>query len=161
MEGISKSGRWILVVEDDEDDERLATRSISKAGRREDMVVARDGAEALRILKTSSPPILMLLDLKLPRLSGMEVLSAVREDDRLRALPIVILTSGGEPSEVAACYALGCNAFIQKSNNYEVYLDSFTKTLEFWLDVNRLPPIESPLPAEDRKQGIREAIELL
>ncbi len=151
MEALDKAERWILVIEDNEDDERLATRTVSKAGRLERMFVARDGAEGLSILKNCIPPGLVLLDLKLPRLSGMDVLSAVRQDERLCGLPIIILTSGGEPSEVAACYELGCNAFIRKSTDYETYIDELTRTLEFWLDINSLPPIARPpnLESED------------
>jgi len=122
----------------------LVTRTIGRAARSERLLVARDGAEAVRILKTYLLPALVLLDLKLPRLSGMEVLSAVREDERLLAMPIVILTSGGDQSEVAACYALGCNAFVRKNIDYHCYVQELTRTLEFWLDINCLPPIDAP-----------------
>src|SRR5687768_10718228 len=103
----------MLVVEDNLDDERLATRVFNKSGRTERLVIARDGAQALKILKESAPPALVLLDLKLPRLSGIEVLMAIRDDERIRCVPIVVLTSSDEKTDVAACYDLGCNAFIK------------------------------------------------
>ncbi len=142
---MEEAHRWILVVEDNLDDERLATRTLKKSGRVERMHVARDGEEALAMLKEKQPPALMLLDLKLPRLSGMDVLTAVREDDRLRTLPIVVLTSSNEQSDVAACFELGCNAFVRKSIGFEDYVRELGTTLSFWLDINCPPPIEPPV----------------
>lgn len=136
--------RWILVVEDNLDDERLATRTFSKAGRSEAIRVARDGEEALELLRTLPPPNLLLLDLKLPRLSGMDVLTSVREDERLKTLPVVILTSSNEQSDVAACFGLGCNAFVRKSIDFNQYVDEFQTTIRFWLDTNCAPPIQAP-----------------
>jgi CheY-like chemotaxis protein len=141
------TNRWILVVEDNEDDERPARRTLQQAGRTESMVVARDGEEALKALRTQPAPKLVLLDLKLPRLSGMEVLTAVREDERLASIPIVVLTSSGEQTDIAACYGLGCNAFVQKAIEYDEYVRELTATLEFWLDINAPPPIAPPLMA--------------
>src|SRR5688500_10851358 len=109
-----KGQRWMLVVEDNLDDERLATRVFQMSGRSEAFVVARDGDEALRVLRESNPPQLVLLDLKLPRLSGIDVLTAIRDDHHLRCVPVIVLTSSDERTDLAACYELGCNAFVRK-----------------------------------------------
>jgi CheY-like chemotaxis protein len=148
--------RWILVVEDNEDDERLARRSIEKSKRLETVTVARDGTQALALLMSGPPPALVLLDLKLPRLSGMDVLSSIREDERLKTLPIVILTSSDHISDVAACFNMGCNAFVRKAIEFEDYMSELAKTLEFWLDINCPPPIALP-PAEVLAEGANGA----
>jgi CheY-like chemotaxis protein len=136
------SGRWMLVVEDNPDDERLATRTFKQAGRAEDWRVARDGEEALEILKAKIPPTLVLLDLKLPRLSGVDVLTAIREDTRLGHIPVVVLTSSDEKTDLAACYALGCNAFVRKPVEFSEYTQDLRTTLDFWLNVNLTPPMD-------------------
>lgn len=128
--------RWMLIVEDNPDDERLATRVFSMAQRNERFQVARDGEEALKVLKNSEPPALVLLDLKLPRLSGVEVLMAMKDDERLKVVPIVVLTSSDEKSDRMACYELGCNAFVRKPIDYDQYRIDLKVTLDFWLDVN-------------------------
>ncbi len=134
------TGRWLLVVEDNADDERLATRTFKLAGRSEEWRVAHDGEEALEMLKDETPPTLVLLDLKLPRLSGVDVLTAIRDDERLGRTPVVVLTSSDERTDLAACYALGCNAFVRKPVDYEEYTRDLRTTLDFWLNVNRTPP---------------------
>jgi len=132
----------MLVVEDNPDDERLATRTFKQAGRAEDWRVARDGEEALEILKAKIPPTLVLLDLKLPRLSGVDVLTAIREDARLGHIPVVVLTSSDEKTDLAACYALGCNAFVRKPVEFSEYTQDLRTTLDFWLNVNLTPPTD-------------------
>jgi len=130
----------MLVVEDNLDDERLATRTFDKSKRPERFRVARDGEEALSILKNEPPPSLVLLDLKLPRLSGVDVLMAIRDDPRLKSVPVVVLTSSDEKTDLAACYDLGCNAFVRKPIEYEEYTADLMATLDFWLRVNRTSP---------------------
>jgi two-component system response regulator len=136
------TGRWMLVVEDNPDDERLATRTFKQSGRNEDWRVARDGEEALEMLKWPVPPLLVLLDLKLPRLSGVDVLTAIRDDPRLGKTPVVVLTSSDERTDLAACYALGCNAFVRKPVEFTEYTRDLKTTLDFWLNVNRTPPMD-------------------
>lgn len=137
------TGRWMLVVEDNPDDERLATRTFKQSGRTEAWHVARDGEEAIKILKESSPaPTLVLLDLKLPRLSGVDVLTAIRDDPRLGRTPVVVLTSSDERTDLAACYALGVNAFVRKPVDYTEYTRDLRTTLDFWLNVNLTPPTD-------------------
>ena len=102
--------------------------------------MARDGEEALNALRASLIPALVLLDLKLPRLSGVDILIAIRDDERLAAVPIVILTSSDERADIEACYALGCNAYVRKPVDFGEYTHDLKLALEFWLGVNRLPP---------------------
>jgi two-component system response regulator len=134
---VPRASRWILIVEDNPDDERLARRVISMINRPECLKTAQDGEEALKILQTEEDtPTLILLDLKLPRLSGVEVLMAIKDDPRLTVVPVVILTSSDEKSDRSACYELGCNAFVRKPMDYELYIKELTIMLQFWLDVN-------------------------
>jgi CheY-like chemotaxis protein len=126
----------MLIVEDNPDDERLATRTFQRMNRVERWEVARDGEEALDKLKNEEKPALVLLDLKLPRLSGFEVLTAMRDDERLRTVPVVVLTSSDEKTDLAACYEMGCNAFVRKPVDYEQYTHDLRNTLDFWLNVN-------------------------
>ena len=133
------TGRWLLLVEDNADDERLAARTFRQSGRGEELRVARDGEEALAALRTPTTPALVLLDLKLPRLSGVDILMAIRDDKRLAKVPIVILTSSDERTDIEACYGLGCNAYIRKPVDFGEYTHDLKLALEFWLGVNRLP----------------------
>jgi two-component system, response regulator len=137
----------MLVVEDNLDDELLATRVFERSGRPEEIIVARDGDQALQILRESEPPKLVLLDLKLPRLSGIDVLLAMRDDERLKTVPVVILTSSDERTDVAACYDLGCNGFVRKPVDYDQYVDELSTTLDFWLRINRTKPTSPAVPA--------------
>ncbi len=128
--------RWVLVVEDNPEDERLASRVFAAGHRPEEYHVARDGVQALQLLKRQDTPALVLLDLKLPRLSGVEVLMAIRDDPRLRTVPVVVLTSSDEITDRNACYELGCNAFVRKPLDYDDYRKELNLTLDFWLTVN-------------------------
>lgn len=136
------SPKWMLVVEDNLEDERLATRVFGRSGRKEELIIARDGEEALRVLEERGPPKAIMLDLKLPRLSGVDLLTAIRENERFRCVPIIVLTSSDHRTDIAACYDLGCNAFVRKQGDYEQYVNDLSVTLDFWLRVNVGPPIE-------------------
>ena len=133
------TSRWLLLVEDNADDERLATRTFLQSGRKEDWRVARDGEQAIETLRSHPPPALVFLDLKLPRLSGFDVLRTVREDARFGRTPVVMLTSSDEKRDLDACYALGCNAYLRKPVDFGEYTHDLKLALEFWLGVNRLP----------------------
>lgn len=135
--------RWVLVVEDDEDDERLATRAFRLSERAERFVVCQDGEQAMERLEADEPPCLILLDLKLPRISGIEVLETIRERPATRHTPVVVLTSSDERSDVAACYAIGCNAFVRKPIDYDDYLRRVGALFTFWLEGNVTPPLGS------------------
>lgn len=133
--------RWILLVEDNADDERMTTRAFKKVGRTERVEICRDGEEAVRKLESlQDVPLLILLDLKLPRLDGVEVLTAIRDSGSTRTVPVVVMTSSDEPTDRAACYALGCNAFVRKPIDFDQYMEQVGMVFRFWLDVNVGPP---------------------
>ncbi len=128
--------RWVLVVEDNACDELIAKRAFACAGRSEQAIFARDGEQALKELRERHSPALIVLDMKLPRLSGLEVLFAINEDDRLRLVPVVVLTSSNERTDIAACYELGCKAFVHKPEDFQEYMAAYSSILDFWLKVN-------------------------
>jgi two-component system, response regulator len=139
----------ILLVEDDPADAELTVLSLRKARLANHIEVARDGAEALDYLfcrgafasrSFDHPPRLVLLDLKLPRVSGHDVLRAIKADERTRAIPVVVLTSSNQDRDLIECYKLGVNSYIQKP----VDLQKFQETVQhfglYWLVVNHPAP---------------------
>jgi two-component system, response regulator len=138
----------ILLVEDSEDDADLTLRAFRRSNILNQVVVVRDGAEALDYLHGtgrydgSQPPvpILMILDLNLPKISGLDVLRRTRADGRTRFLPTVILTTSVENEDVINSYALGANAYVQKPVSFEDFLAAASKLGMFWLLANVRPP---------------------
>jgi CheY-like chemotaxis protein len=139
----------ILLVEDNEDDEMLATRALERHHVANTVVVARDGAEALDYLfatgqyagrDPSTDPHLVLLDLKLPKVSGLEVLTRLREDKRTRFLPVVILTSSKEEQDLLGGYSLGANSYIRKPVDFSQFSDAVRQVGLYWLVLNEAPP---------------------
>jgi CheY-like chemotaxis protein len=139
----------ILLVEDNPTDAELATRALKKANLANKLVWVKDGAEALDFLFATGPysqrtipdgPKVILLDLRLPKVDGLEVLRRVKGDERTRAIPVVVLTSSKEDRDVAESYKLGVNSYISKP----VEFDAFAKTVAdlgmYWLLVNH-PPV--------------------
>jgi CheY-like chemotaxis protein len=105
--------RHILLVEDNPDDESLTQRALRRGDWGAEVIVAHDGAAALETLEAMAElPDLVLLDLKLPKLDGTEVLRRIRETDRTRRLCVVVFTSSGEPRDIALCHGLGCNSYV-------------------------------------------------
>jgi two-component system response regulator len=136
--------RYILLVEDNPDDEALTIRALSKNNILNEIVVAHDGAEALEHLfgserSQSTFPALILLDLKLPKVDGFEVLSRIRADDRTRLIPVVILTSSKEQEDVGAGYSGGANAYVRKPVKFDVFVDVVGTLGLFWLLLNEVP----------------------
>ncbi len=139
----------ILLVEDNPDDAELTLRAFKKAGIFNEIVVAVDGVEALEYLfcqgkyterdPTQSPAVI-LLDLKLPRMSGAEVLKRIRADPRTRLLPVVILTSSQEEEDRLACYENGANSFVRKPVDFAQFLDAARQLGLYWLLLNESPP---------------------
>ena len=136
----------ILLVEDNPDDEELALRAFRYHNIVDDVVVAHDGVEALDFLfargiykqrQNKAQPKLVLLDLKLPRIDGHEVLKAMRADDRTRHLPVVVLTSSGEDVDIKNSYDSGANSYIRKPVNYRKFVDVVETIGEYWLDLNK------------------------
>jgi two-component system, response regulator len=138
--------RYILLVEDNRDDEALILRVFRKHGVANQVVVAHNGVEALDHLlgkdgvAPSAMPAVVLLDLKLPKVSGLEVLERVRNEERTRLLPVVVLTSSREEQDVAASYRLGANAYVRKPIKFEEFSEAIRTLGLFWLLLNE------PLP---------------
>lgn len=142
-------GKIILLVEDNPDDELLALRALRKNGVANEVVVAHDGVEALDYLFATGEysgrdiedaPQLVLLDLKLPRVDGLEVLRRVRSDERTRLLPVVILTSSKERQDMLDGYGLGANSYVRKPVNFERFVEAVEQLKLYWLVLNESPP---------------------
>jgi two-component system response regulator len=140
----------ILLVEDNPDDEALTLRALNKNNIKNDVVVARDGAEALDYLfgtgkyagrDTALMPQVVLLDLKLPKIEGLEVLRRVRADERTKLMPVVILTSSNEDQDRIAGYGLGANSYVRKPVDFSQFLDAARHLGLYWLVLNEAPPI--------------------
>lgn len=143
------SDKVILLVEDNPDDEALALRALRKANVRNQVVVARDGVDALDYLfgtgahagrDARTMPQVVLLDLKLPRLDGLEVLRRLRADERTRLLPVVILTSSTEDEDRIAGYKLGANSYVRKPVEFGQFADAVRQLGLYWLLLNEPPP---------------------
>lgn len=140
----------ILLVEDNPDDEILTLRALKRNNVLNEVVVARDGVEALDYLfgkgtyagrDTSVMPQLVLLDLKLPKIDGLEVLRRMRADDRTRLLPVVILTSSKEQQDMLDGYGLGANSYVRKPVNFEQFVRAIEQLKLYWLVLNEAPPV--------------------
>ena len=138
----------ILLVEDNPDDEALTLRALKKNDIRNQVVVARDGAQALEYLfgtgerKEGDPevlPELVLLDLKLPRVDGLEVLRRIRADERTRLLPVVILTSSKEQRDLVEGYGYGANSYIRKPVDFGQFVEAVRQLGLYWLVLNEMP----------------------
>lgn len=137
--------RPILLVEDNPDDEALALRAFSKNRIANPVVVTRDGVEALDYLFCTGThasrhdtlmPAFVLLDLKLPRIDGLEVLRRIRADERTVLLPVVILTTSKEPQDISEAYRLGANSYIRKPVDFERFLHAVGQLGLYWLSLN-------------------------
>ena len=128
----------ILIVEDNPDDESLTQRGLRNSSA--EIEVARDGALALEALAAMERlPDLVLLDLKLPKIDGSEVLRQLRSDARTSRLCVVVFTSSSEPADIARCYALGCNSYVIKPVTYENYIEAVRNIAGYWLMLNASP----------------------
>ncbi|MGO9834591.1 MAG: response regulator [Polyangiaceae bacterium] len=142
------ANRPVLLVEDSPDDELLTIRALRKNNVANDVVVAHDGVEALDYLfgtgahasrDVSVQPQVILLDLKLPRIDGLEVLRRIRSDDRVKFLAVVVLTSSKEQEDILKSYALGANAYVRKPVDFVQFTDAVKHLGLFWLLVNETP----------------------
>ena len=142
----------ILLVEDNPDDLELTLRSLQKAGLTNRIEVARDGAEALDFIfcegvhenrRIEDVPKVILLDLKLPKVDGLEVLRRLKTDPRTKAIPVVVLTSSKEQKDVVESYRLGVNSYIVKPVNFEGFVSAVRDLGMYWLLLNQPPTLES------------------
>lgn len=139
----------ILLVEDNANDEFLTLRALRKYNVANNVVVTRDGAETLDYLfgtgqdasrDVKDLPVLMLLDLKLPKVDGLEVLRQVRAHEQTRYLPVVILTSSNEEKDIIDGYELGTNSYVQKPVEFDAFVDAVGSLGLYWLMLNEPPP---------------------
>ena len=141
--------KFILVVEDNPDDEALTVRALKKSNIVNEVVVARDGVEALDYLfgegayagrDMTEMPQVILLDLKLPKLDGLGVLRRLREDERTKLLPVVILTSSNEEQDRINGYGLGANSYVRKPVDFNQFSEAARQLGLYWLVLNESPP---------------------
>lgn len=139
--------RKILLVEDNPDDELLTLRALRKNNIANEVVVMRDGQEALDYLfsegvhagQDNPAPEVILLDLKLPKVDGLEVLRRIRADRRTRCIPTVILTTSNEAVDIETSYDRGCNSYIRKPVDFEQFLEAVRQLGMYWLVLNNSP----------------------
>ncbi|MCA9520620.1 MAG: response regulator [Myxococcales bacterium] len=140
--------KTILLVEDNPNDEALALRVLNKCGHGAEVVVARDGAEALEFLfaegryagrSGAALPTVTLLDLKLPKLDGLEVLRRIRADERTVLAPVVVLTSSDEQRDRLESYRCGANSYVRKPEAFDAFSTALRGIAEYWLEVNEAP----------------------
>jgi len=145
------ANKSVLLVEDNPDDVTLMLRALRRANvvDEDDVAVARDGVEALEYLSGTGAyadrdadllPVVVLLDLKLPKVNGLEVLRHVRADTRTRLIPVVIVTSSDEDSDVIEGYRLGANSYVRKPEDFDQFADAVRQMGLYWLFLNRMPP---------------------
>ena len=143
------ANKIILLVEDNADDEVLTLRALKKSNVVNELVVVRDGVEALDYVFTrgehagrdrSQSPAVVLLDLKLPKLSGLEVLKEIRTDPVTMRMPVVILTSSKEDQDLLDGYGYGCNSYIRKPVNFDNFVTAISQLGMYWLVLNEPPP---------------------
>ena len=139
------SDKVILLVEDNTDDVDLTLYALRKNNIKNEMVVVRDGVEALEFLfgekgkENGNLPGLILLDLNLPRVNGLQVLQRLREEERTRLVPVVVMTSSREERDVNKTYSLGANSYIRKPVDFDEFMKSIKDVLHYWLVLNVLP----------------------
>jgi two-component system response regulator len=139
----------ILLVEDNPDDQALTLRAFKKNNIANDVVIVEDGALAIDYLfgagrfegrNTSDRPALVLLDLKLPKIDGLEVLARIRADERTRTMPVVVLTSSAEETDLMLSYELGVNSYVRKPVDFAEFVEATRQLGVYWLMLNEQPP---------------------
>jgi CheY-like chemotaxis protein len=153
---MSALGR-ILLVEDDPHDVELTLTALEEYHLANEVVIARDGSEALDYLyrrgayadRANGSPAVLLLDLKLPRVDGLEVLQQIKGDEKLRIIPVVVLTSSREERDMVASYRLGVNAYVVKPVDFHEFVNAIRELGIFWAIVNQPPPGSIKRPGEE------------
>jgi DNA-binding response OmpR family regulator len=144
---MSTLGR-ILIVEDDPNDVELTLTALDEYNLANEVVITRDGEEALDYLycrgnfqtRSSENPAVLLLDLKLPKRDGLEVLQQIKSDEKLKVIPVVVLTSSHEEKDVVASYKLGVNAYVVKPVDFHEFVNAVKELGVFWAVINESPP---------------------
>lgn len=143
------TSKFILLIEDNDDDIKLTEMAFKENNIKNKLVILRDGAEALDYLfskgnysnrDTNEIPALILLDLKLPKIDGIEVLKQLRADNRTKLIPVVILTSSKEEKDLLLGYTFGCNSYVRKPINFNEFTDVMRQLGLYWLIMNEEPP---------------------
>ena len=147
MKTVNKLGR-ILIVEDDPKDMELTLTALEEFNLANEIIVVQDGEEALDYLyyrgqfqsRGTDSPAVMLLDLKLPKVDGLEVLKQVKSDEKLRMIPVVVLTSSNQEKDLVASYKLGVNAYVVKPVDFHEFVNAIRELGAFWAVINEPPP---------------------
>jgi two-component system response regulator len=141
--------KMILLVEDNPNDEELTLRALRKANIANEVFVARDGQEALDYLfstgsraghEPATMPAVVLLDLKLPKLNGIDVLHRIRADPRTKLIPVVVLTSSSEDEDMVRSYQSGANSYVRKPIEFSAFANAVTQLGMYWVLINQIPP---------------------
>lgn len=134
-----------LLVEDNPDDIMITKRAFAKGHIKNKLYIAQNGEEAIDFFrkrgkfKDAPTPSLVLLDLKMPKLNGFEVLKEIKSDEKLRSIPIVVLTSSEREKDIEEAYKMGCNSYIVKPINFENFIKTVMEIKEYWLTISRVP----------------------
>ena len=146
------ANKVILLVEDNPDDRDLALLAFKEADNLNEVVICSDGEEALEFLfatgahagrDTRVMPHVILLDLKLPKVDGLEVLKRVRADERTKLIPVVVLTTSREQKDMVASYSLGANSYVRKSVDFSRFIETSRQLGLYWLVLNEAPPVHA------------------
>jgi two-component system response regulator len=144
-----KQGVEILLIEDSASDAELTIRALKKKNLSNNLIHLKNGAEALDFIFARGPfsdrdphmvPKVILLDLKMPKVNGLEVLAEIRRDERTKTIPVVVLTSSKEDPDIDACYALGVNSYIVKPVEFDKFFNAVSELGFYWLLLNQSPP---------------------
>lgn len=142
-------GKPILLAEDNPDDQQLALRAFKKSNLSNEIILVKDGVEALDYLLGTGPyagaeppclPAVVLLDIKMPRKDGLEVLLEIRKNERTKFLPVVLLTSSKEEQDIIKGYELGVNSYVRKPVDFNEFLQAIQNLGLYWLILNEVPP---------------------
>lgn len=146
---MTSTSKWILLAEDDPKDAQLTMRALAESHAPREVVLARDGTEALEYLcgaralsgaADTFPPCVILLDLKMPKMNGLEVLREIKSNPRLKSIPVVMLTSSRQEQDVAQSYEFGANAYVVKPVSFAEFRAALHDVGSFWTVLNELPP---------------------
>ncbi len=144
----------ILLAEDDPKDVELTLKALAEHNLANEVVVVSDGRDALDYLfrlgkhidRSNGDPVVLLLDLKMPKIDGIEVLRKIKSDNAMKLLPVVVLTSSRESRDLEECYRLGVNAYVVKPVKFPDFLDAVKKLGVFWALINEPPPVSAKRP---------------